>query len=591
MSRAADARYTPPGIVAFMCREALKAHLAGTRDAPPEAIAPWIDRGDAGSLTRAQSRRLLDRLAALRVIDPACGHGAFLVGFVEVLATARRALAARLGGRAVGAGGAPGDPVARPGAGGASGAEGARGECGLYGIELDPRAAAVARRLLGQALARRVVVADAIAHRVASADAHASCIVAADALAAWPVAELPRGYDIVLVNPPYVNMVAMTTRDAGERRRLRAAYRTARGGFDLFVPFIELCIAMLARGGVLAALTPDKLLSAQYAGALREHYREHLDLLALADLRDARPFAAGVYPVITIGRRRPAPGGKQPMPDSAGVRIWRSSGRHESDEPRSDDPRSAEARPYDARSDEPRSDDARPAEALPNRAIDLRPSHTAPAGVLAAVGNRWGALLDRECETIARRLPSLPRLADLADVCGAATVAEAYAWQPAIVDRGRGLWEDDPERYAPFVVSGNIVPAGHTWAERPVRYLGRSYREPVLDLQHPAVSARRRRQIRAGKIILSGLARRPTCVWDDGGLAAGKSTVLVIPRPGVGGRELAAALNGEEQARIYRLLFGSLALSGGYLRFGPPQMRELPVLPMGCGAFICDGRL
>jgi len=28
---------------------------------------------------------------------------------------------------------------------------------------------------------------------------------------------------------------------------------------------------------------------------------------------------------------------------------------------------------------------------------------------------------------------------------------------------------------------------------------------------------------------------------------------------------------------LYRLMFGSLSLAGGYMRFGPPQLRALPV--------------
>jgi len=526
VSRAADARahYTPPVVVDFMGREALKAHLAGTGDAAPEAIARWIDRGDASLLTRAQSGRLRERLQGLRVMDPACGQGALLVGFLDVTMAAWRALRGRQ---------AWGDDAASGGAGAWAGTPGAPS---LYGIELDAAVAVAARARLAQALTAHAPQAPApgtLTRRV----------IVADALTAWPAAEVPRTFDIVLVNPPYLNMVAMEARDARERRRLRATYRTARGCFDLFVPFIELSIDLLAPGGVLAALTPDKLLGAQYAADLREHYRERMDLLALADLTDTRPFAAGVYPVVTIGRRRPADegagGSARPPAGSPAVHIWRG--------------------------------------AQPGGPLELHHTHAAPAHLLDCVGNRWGALLDRECEAIAGSLGRLPRLAELADVCGAATVTEAYAWQPAIVDRGRDLWERDPDRYAPFVVSGNIVGAGHTWASRAVRYLGRSYREPVLDLRHPAVSARRRRQIRAGKIILSGLARRPTCVWDEGGVAAGKSTVLVIPRPGVRGAQLAAVLNGDEAARIYRLLFGVLALSGGYLRFGPPQMRALPV--------------
>jgi len=407
----------------------------------------------------------------------------------------------------------------------------------LFGIELDPEAAAVARRRLALACSSHWVEAPAV-------EEWAGRIVVGDALADWPAAELPRTFDIVLVNPPYLNMVAMEARHPEQRRRLRATYQTARGGFDLFIPFIERSIDLLREGGVLAALTPDKLLSAPYAAALRDHYRERLELLALADLRSARPFAAGVYPVVSIGRRRAVPAANRSTADPAraaggAVHIWRA-----------------------VTHDGP---------------VEFLYGHAAQTHVLDCVGNRWGALLDPESDALARMLADMPPLVELAEVCGAATVAEAYAWQPAIVDNGGRLWRRDPQRFAPFVVSGNIGLGAHTWAERPVRYLGRTYHQPVLDLDSPAVSARRRRQILGGKVILSGLARRPTCVWDEGGLAAGKSTVLVIPRTGVRGAELAAALNGDLLARVYGLLFGTLALSGGYLRFGPPQLRALPV--------------
>ncbi len=73
------------------------------------------------------------------------------------------------------------------------------------------------------------------------------------------------------------------------------------------------------------------------------------------------------------------------------------------------------------------------------------------------------------------------------------------------------------------------------------------------------------------------MSKRPTCVWDPGGIAAGKSTVVVIPIEKQDGLFLAAIINSQPMSEIYHSLFGSLSLSGGYLRFGPPQLRALPI--------------
>jgi hypothetical protein len=543
------AYFTPPPVVDFMCREAFKACLARATDAAPRTIERLVDQGDAGGLTESQAGRLAERLRTLRAIDPACGSGAFLVGLLATATGIWRALHAPRGSDRATAG-----PVPETG----------HASHGLYGIELDPEAAGIARRRLALALwvlgvrehverdlGARIAVGDALARRPALTTPG----VSRGRETPGPQREEQGPFDLVLVNPPYGNMVAMVARDPARRRELRDAYATARGGFDLFVPFIEHSLDLLAEDGVLAALTPDKLLSAPYAAALRERYRAGTELLAIADLTGARAFAAGVYPVVTIGRRgaagRPRAGRADGAGSSPKVRIWRAAHAQHSARPRT------------------------PGGTC--RELKIRCTHEAPAAVLDRTQNTWVALLDPECDGITRSLEGLPRLAELADVCGAATVAEAYAWQPAIVDHGGRLRERDPGRYAPFVVSGSIGVSGHTWDSRPVRYLGRRYHRPVLDLHNPAVSPRRRRQIEGAKIILSGLARRPTCVWDEGGLAAAKSTVLVIPRPGVRGVELAALLNDERHARIYRLFFGALALSGGYLRFGPPQLRALPI--------------
>ena len=135
------------------------------------------------------------------------------------------------------------------------------------------------------------------------------------------------------------------------------------------------------------------------------------------------------------------------------------------------------------------------------------------------------------------------------------------------------------ERYVPFVVSGNIRPHHHTWETRSVRYLNRVYQRPVIDGRHRPSRRRRYAQMQAPKIIASGMATRPTLHWVAEPIATGVATVLVIPKEEIDGAYLAAVINSTTMQRLYRVLFGSLSLAGGYLRFGAPQFKLLPVPP------------
>ena len=112
------------------------------------------------------------------------------------------------------------------------------------------------------------------------------------------------GFDIVLANPPYVNMVEMDSSDSFYRERLRDLYISASGGFDIFVPFMERGVQLLKKEGTLAYITPNKLLGAEYAKALRKYYFEQTELLSLTDLSSISLFNASVYPCITIAAKK-----------------------------------------------------------------------------------------------------------------------------------------------------------------------------------------------------------------------------------------------------------------------------------------------
>jgi len=71
-----------------MCRESLKHYLA-VQDAS-EAIAEFVDEGRGENLSNPEA--ILDALKRIRVCDPACGSGAYLLGMMQELLRLRELL-------------------------------------------------------------------------------------------------------------------------------------------------------------------------------------------------------------------------------------------------------------------------------------------------------------------------------------------------------------------------------------------------------------------------------------------------------------------------------------------------------------------
>jgi len=79
--------YTPRPVVAFMCREAIKGYLGGY-----DAL---VDQRDASGVNVPTARALLGKLAEIKVVDPACGSGAYLLGMLQELHELTRLLDTR----------------------------------------------------------------------------------------------------------------------------------------------------------------------------------------------------------------------------------------------------------------------------------------------------------------------------------------------------------------------------------------------------------------------------------------------------------------------------------------------------------------
>ena len=85
------AYYTPRPVVSFMCRESLKGFLSGQTGASAATgltdatIADFVDARDTDGVSVADARKIAAALERVTVVDPACGSGAYLLGMMQEL--------------------------------------------------------------------------------------------------------------------------------------------------------------------------------------------------------------------------------------------------------------------------------------------------------------------------------------------------------------------------------------------------------------------------------------------------------------------------------------------------------------------------
>ena len=337
------------------------------------------------------------------------------------------------------------------------------------------------------------------------------------------------GFDCVIGNPPYIDSELMSAAYPGERKYCSSRYRSASGNWDLFCVFIEKALKLCRPRGVHGFIVPNKLIAADYAAGAREVIAANR-LLSFRDYSETPVFPVGVYPVVYTIEKNPAPG-------KASVSYERMA----------DDKAGG---------------------------VTVAWKGKVPLAAIRSAGKSpWIFSADSDKLSLVRKLAqNFPKLGMIAKVCGAATVAEAYSLSDILADKQKPDKND-----LVFVNSGTIDRYLSLWGAKECRYLGRKMRWPVVPFEERKnLPATRLRQARAPKVIVAGMTLRLECIADmTGEVLAGKSTSIIFPPFDV--RCLLAIMNSRLIDFYYRTVYGGISLSRGYLRIGPPQLREIPV--------------
>lgn len=281
--------YTPDYVVRAIVENSLGVYLRGIETDCIKAAGLRDDLTDANFQKRQITayNSYLNRLQEIKVIDPSCGSGAFLVAAYDYLLAENYRVNEILGTHLF-----QRDDVLKPIL-----------QNNLFGVDLNEESVEITKLSLWLRSATRD-------QKLTSLDANIRC---GNSLVSEPDVEPEKafdwneqfkrvfnngGFDVVVGNPPYVQSHVMVKSNPVEREYITKNYISAQGNWDLYVPFYQKAFDLLRPGGICSMIVPNKILISDYASHLRKYISERGALLRLIDVSTKGIFEVDVYPVI-----------------------------------------------------------------------------------------------------------------------------------------------------------------------------------------------------------------------------------------------------------------------------------------------------
>lgn len=271
--------YTPEFITEFIIENSLGALCKAKKDELGLDLNELLAPKNPKKLTKAESE-IKDKIYAyrkwllsLKILDPACGSGAFLNQALEFLISEHGTL----------------DTYRKVYEGEGLGLydiESTILENNLYGVDINADAVEIARLSLWLRTAAKGRVLTDLSKN----------LVAANSLLEFP---FDFKFDVVIGNPPYVRQEAIK-----EQKPALQEYKVYSGTADLFVYFYELGITHLKENGLLGFICSNKFFRASYGENLRRFILENTQITHIIDFAGVKVFEdASVDSAITIFRK------------------------------------------------------------------------------------------------------------------------------------------------------------------------------------------------------------------------------------------------------------------------------------------------
>jgi len=235
-------------------------------------------------------------LLSLKILDPACGSGAFLNQALNYLLDEHsfidEGIRTLMGGDVLGLYDVKKGIL----------------ENNLYGVDINAEAVEIAKLSLWLRTVESGRKLNRLADKIKVGNSLIDDKSVVDNAFVWEeeFAEVfeQGGFDVVIGNPPYIDSESMTKTYANERKWITKHYKVAKGNWDIFVPFVELGLKITKEKKYLSYIIPNKILSAKYGIKLRNFINNSYSIEEIFDLSKNSVFTVDVYPVILFIKKQ-----------------------------------------------------------------------------------------------------------------------------------------------------------------------------------------------------------------------------------------------------------------------------------------------
>ncbi|MDD4151578.1 MAG: Eco57I restriction-modification methylase domain-containing protein [Candidatus Gracilibacteria bacterium] len=334
------------------------------------------------------------------------------------------------------------------------------------------------------------------------------------------------GFDIVIGNPPYIDSEEMVKSQLKEREIIGKNYESAKGNWDIFIPFIEKGTLLLSNNGFVTYIVPNKLIGAKYSETLKcilSSYKIH----QIRDYSNVDVFKeADVYPVTFLIEKN--------TKDKKDVLVSVMKNKSE---------------------------------------IEISNIVSKELFYLDIFWDKF-FIKNKILLGLIIKLGHYQNTLDNKYIVSSATVGEAYKIKEVIKE-----FEATDENYFKFINTGTIDPYLSLWESAKTTYIKGNYKKPIVfkgDIDF--INNTRFIQSKTPKLIIAGMACKFEVFYDKvGEFMGGKSTTLILKNDKTNIGFICSILNSKLLSFWYVNYFRSLKMAGGYLNFNPNTLSVVPI--------------